>query len=84
MRVARSGWGEFAKWLSRRSGAHCRLLTETEWEHAARAGSATAFPWGETVGSRLANCAGCGSRWDGERSAPVGSLPLSIPGGSTT
>ncbi len=34
----------FAKWLSRRSGAHYRLPTETGSEHAARAGSATAFP----------------------------------------
>ncbi len=64
----------FAKWLSRKTDAHYRLPTEVEWEHAARAGSMTPYPWGEELGANRANCDGCGSQWDDEQTAPVGSF----------
>ena len=65
---------EYVDWLSSETGAEYRLMSESEWEYSARAGSSTAYGWGNEVGSARANCWGCGSEWDYRQTAPVGSF----------
>ena len=64
----------YVGWLSRKTGEEYRLLSESEWEYVARAGTRTAYWWGDEIGRNRANCRDCGSRWDGKQTAPVGSF----------
>lgn len=46
---------EYTAWLSRKTGSSYRLLSESEWEYAARAGTTTPFYTGQCINSSQAN-----------------------------
>jgi formylglycine-generating enzyme required for sulfatase activity len=77
MPVINVSWSDakqYVVWLSRLTGKEYRLLTEAEWEYAARAGTNTRYSWGDDPSIGNANCNGCGSQWDLQQTAPVGSF----------
>ncbi|WP_394809753.1 SUMF1/EgtB/PvdO family nonheme iron enzyme [Nitrosomonas sp.] len=90
-----SGWGRgkrpvinvsfndaqaYVQWLSNKTGKQYRLPSEAEWEYSARAGTQTAYWWGNDIGRNNAVCMDCGSQWDNKQTAPVGSFNLNAFG----
>ena len=59
---------EYVRWLSHKTGATYRLLSESEWEYVARAGTTGPYHFGSTISTSQAN-------YDENlgRTAPVGS-----------
>lgn len=66
----------YIKWVSQKSGDQYRLLSEAEWEYAARGGNETAFWWGNSISTADAN-------YDGDFSypgSPIGqTLKATVP-----
>ena len=77
---------EFCSRLSQRTGRPYTLPSEAQWEYACRAGSTTAFHFGETITPELANYDGTSTYADGSKgeyrkqTTPVGMFPANAWG----
>ena len=67
MKVSWDEAKEYVTWIGNLTGRAYRLLTESEWEYAARAGSVNAYYWGSKIGRGNANCANCTDQLDTQK-----------------
>ena len=64
----------YTSWLSEKTRQRYRMLTEAEWEYAARATSTNRYTWGNSIGNNNANCPGCNAKSDSNMTTIVGTF----------